>query len=841
MNRAFVWRNMWKTWRTGTCNRQDTGVMQSAERVESAERMKAAERLKAAERSEAAERLESEKKMETAERMEAMRKRAGKKTVCLLSVIMMMMSLAAGCGGQEEAAGSGGQDGEGAGQQATMGRYVETERNLPDPLEEAGGIYKLPDGQLVLIGRQGELFVSKDNGAVWEQDSRQWLKETATAAGAYIMDVKMDSKGNMGIVYAEDDGAESGETAVKCVLLMADDTVVPIALSGAAAEESIDRFWISGDDRYFVSTTSGNLYEVKEDGSSRLYLTAEGYPQTVCFQGSLMILDGYELKAPLLYDMEKEAYVEDETLAAFVQDNYADRGFNGAGWQNMCLFPGEDDVIYLAGRKGLHRHVIGGAGMEQIIDGRLSRLGNPQYGTRGMVFLESGEFLAASDNGKLIQFTYDPDRVAVPKEKLKVYSLEKNVDLSTAVSFYQIQNPDVFVEYEVGMDEGEAVTREDAVRKLNTKILAGEGPDVLLLDGLPVDSYMEKGMLAELNALVEELGTEVFENLITAFAKEDRIYAVPGQVRLPVVMGRADAVSGITGAADLADRIEEMRRELPHQDLIGHGCEKAILKICAIFSAQDWKDGNGEIDTDAIAGFLTQGKRIYEAQMDGLEEKSVERLQQSIEAHEQYEGEDWMYDLTSYGFYMDYAAGNTAVYAGVSHSPGGYAELASISRADGFEDTVLVPVTREDGSVFLPETVLGINAATQKKEQAEGFIRLFLGKENQRSLSGYAVNRAAFEEAAALQGKEADENGVYGRVGMMYEDGSEFSLELFLPTDAETAAVKEWMETAAIPYIEDRVLEEGIFEEGALFLLGGRGLEETLDAIEKRLAVYIAE
>ena len=31
----------------------------------------------------------------------------------------------------------------------------------------------------------------------------------------------------------------------------------------------------------------------------------------------------------------------------------------------------------------------------------------------------------------------------------------------------------------------------------------------------------------------------------------------------------ADAVSGITGAADLADRIEEMRRELPHQDLIG--------------------------------------------------------------------------------------------------------------------------------------------------------------------------------------------------------------------------------------------------------------------------------
>ena len=70
----------------------------------------------------------------------------------------------------------------------------------------------------------------------------------------------------------------------------------------------------------------------------------------------------------------------------------------------------------------------------------------------------------------------------------------------------------------------------------------------------------------------------------------------------------------------------------------------------------------------------------------------------------------------------------------VSSSPRPPRRNNAPSRADGFEDTVLVPVTREDGSVFLPETVLGINAATQKKEQAEGFIRLFLGKENQRSL-----------------------------------------------------------------------------------------------------------
>ena len=46
----------------------------------------------------------------------------------------------------------------------------------------------------------------------------------------------------------------------------------------------------------------------------------------------------------------------------------------------------------------------------------------------------------------------------------------------------------VYVRYEVGMDGEDGVTKEDAIRKLNTRILAGDGPDVIILDGLPVDS-----------------------------------------------------------------------------------------------------------------------------------------------------------------------------------------------------------------------------------------------------------------------------------------------------------------------------------------------------------------
>lgn len=200
-----------------------------------------------------------------------------------------------------------------------------------------------------------------------------------------------------------------------------------------------------------------------------------------------------------------------------------------------------------------------------------------------------------------------------------------------------------------------------------------------------------------------------------------------------------------------------------------------------------------------------------------------------------------MYDLIHYGFYMDYAAGYTNAFIGMNYSPDGYMELTSIRKAAGFEDTVIVPLAGEKGSVFIPETILGIHAVSQKKELGEDFLKAFLGKEIQSSLSGYAVNREAFDEAVRLKGKETDENGGYGKACIIYEDGRELSLDLFPPTDDEIAAMRAWMETAGMAYIEDAVFEECVIEEGAEFVLGEREFDETMDVIERRIGIYMAE
>ncbi len=775
-------------------------------------------------------------------RIEETKKRTGVRFITVLSVIGML--LVTGCSAQDGPGAMKQGSGDQREQQTVKGRYVETEMELPVEVEDVLGMYKVSDDRLLIIDRQGKMLVSEDNGGTWQENSRQWLQERAS--DAYILDAKVDSKGVMGIIYAENEKEESNisesvlQPSLQCVLLLPDETVIPVQFSQTGKEECIDRFWISPTDQYFVSTMEGTIYAVREDGTASVYLMTQGSPQLMQFQENLMIIDGYDFKEPLLYDREKEEYVEDEVLAAFVKENYGERGFNGSGWHNLCIFPGEEGVIYLAGKHGLHRHVMGGAVMEQVIDARLSRLGNPQYGIAGMVFLETGEFLAVSAQGKLIKFSYDPDKEAVPQEKLKIYSLEKDSDIYTAISFYQIQNPDVLVEYEVGMEEGDVIGREDAVKKLNTQIMAGNGPDILVLDDLPMESYIEKGILCNLQDLVEELDEDVFANLIRVWEREDGIYGIPGQVMFPVILGKEGEISGMTDLAAVADGMERMREDVPGQDLIGLYSEKAIMKILAVVSSQTWKKGE-QINRDAMADFLTQSKRIYEAQVNGLEEESLDRILQSEENYVQSAGENWVYDLMNYGFYMDYVAGNSRTFLGMSSSPRSYMELASVSKAEGLEDTVLMPMEGGQGKVFIPQTTLGIVETAQKKELAQDFVKTFLGKEIQGSLSGYAVNRAAFEEAFAVNEEEIGEQGEYGQVGIVDEDGQELLMTVYAPKEEEITVIREWMETAKMSYAEDTVLETCVLEEGSLYLLGERGIEETLDAVERRLAIYMAE
>lgn len=781
------------------------------------------------------------------------RKQTKRKILASL-LIIAITAAAAGCGNAGDGTGSGtaadGAGADSASSSGAMGRYVEEASDLSNKISGVGNaIFPLANGNFVVTDRMTD-FVKTGDGAVWMADIRRW-RTKMMEDGVYIMNMAVGADNTVALIYQADEEnvSEEEETSVvlnpRLLIVKPDNTEIPVEISLTEDDKYLDKVFISDGGRIFVTTRgTSNIYEVMEDGSSELFLMVEeGHADLIQFQNNFMVMDGYGYEGLVIYDMENQEYIEDDVLTSFMKENYSGRSNNIDSYE-VYFFFGEDDIIYLVGEKGLYRHVIGGSAMEQVIDGKLCSLGNPAYMLQGMIALEDKEFLALFEGGKVIRYVYNPDIATVPGSTLKVYGLEDNEIVRQAINLYQSKNPEVYIEFEYGMGRDNSVTREDALKSLNTKIVAGEGPDVLLLDDMPVDSYVEKGLLLELSPIIDSLSGEeaLFENIVEAVKTDGKLYMVPCSVKLPVMLGDKSYISQADDLEGIADMIEAFDAQDPEQDLIGYCSEKSIMRLFSMTCVPAWTMENGEINQDVIREFLTQTERIYNAQMDGISDKEITRYLSIAEAYETNNGvlsyEDSDYVRQSGINKMNYIGGYYPLLFGIFDC----LEINSIRKTEGFENTVWMPMGGQAGNVFWAKTLLGINAASKQAELAEDFLRTCLGKENQSYLyDSLAVNKAAFEESLDAEENGVDSNGRWGSVATEGEDGHPIVLVYYWPTEEEIAQYRKLMEEADTAYIEDSMLEEAVYEEGIDYLQGAQSLEEAVSEIERKVALYMAE
>ncbi len=736
-----------------------------------------------------------------------------------------------------------------------MGRYVESAVDMSEYCASSLRITRLQDGTLVIPDHYNGKIVSKDNGVTWQQEEIEWFTEIAVKKESYIASLSCGTDGSFGVIYedgskknetGEEDGADDGQMDMEGLIVRPDGTQISFKVPVTEEDIWICDIWFSDSGRAFVTTLGRNIYEVKEDGSSEKFLTVnDGRPEHIEFVGNVMVMDGEYQDEILLYDIEKKEYVEDEVLVSFVNENYKNRNYSTVDCYTMFFFPGEEGVLYLAGDKGLHRHVIGGGAIEQVIDGNLSCFGNPAYIFRGMTMLPDNEFLALFSDNKMVRFTYNPDIPTVPDERLKLYSLKDNDMVRQAITIYQSDNPEVYVEYEVGMGDGSSVTRDDALKKLNTQIMAGQGPDVLVLDNMPADSYIDKGMLLDLTECVNEMEAEnrPFDNIVEAFRKEGKVYMLPCEMRLPFISGKEAYISGVEDLEDMADMVEQIRKENPGIDIMQICSEKGIMRLFTMISAPEWKTKSGEINKDIIKDFLQQTKRIYDAQMDGLEEKYVDKYRTKSENILTYYGvkledSDFLGDGGWYGIIGE----GIPVQFGSAYFRGEITQQFSINKVKGFEDHIFKPLDGHSKDVFIPKTLVGINAASTQMDAAKKMVKTMFGKSNQSSLfNGFGVTQSSLEAAFTIEERYVSEDGIYSSAAVGSPDGETVSFDIYWFTDEQKSWTAEWMKRVKVPYVSDQALEEAVYNEGVNFIQGRQSLDEAVDAIEQRVSIYMSE
>lgn len=788
-----------------------------------------------------------------------MKRNFKKKIVSLLLTAAMVFSVV-GCGGDDGTAGPTGADGVGAGSgadsqqdtqsgenaggdgQTAMGRYVEEEFDLSEQLSRPRVMRMLEDGSIVILDANTGILVSKDQGATWSDDTPDWF---IAMKNDQIYITSMDIAPNGTVVIGYNPASDGNDYNPVAKMILPDGTEVQAEIALTGENKYVKQVVASDEGRIFVDTLSG-IYEVSEDGSSKRVLTPED-TDYIWVKGNLLFIDtGWEsVESPTIYDLDAGEYIEDSALIEFVDENYAGRNYNGVDYGTMYLMPGDDGAVYVLGSKGIHRHVIGGSMMEQIVDGNLSMLGNPNYSIVSVIQPEENVFLILCTGGKLLRLTYDPDVPSVPENMIAIYSLREDENIRQAISLYQTQHPDTFVSYEIGMSGGDAVTREDAVKRLNTEIMAGSGPDLIVLDDLPISSYVDKGLLLDItDYLVQYSAKEpLFDNIIEAMKIDGKAYMAPVTIGLPMIAAPEEYITNVTDLSGVADAVEKLREEHPGENIIGMCSPVSIMKQFAATSAPKWIKADGTLDLESIGEYLEQCKRIYDAQMDGLDATIAQYYAERTEAMAAFNGfDEYMYNERMYLGIYSYIIREQYLIPGWTDAAYDYIEVMSLDEVKGFEDTKVISMEGQCSNVFRPSTILGINAMSEKIDAAKGFMDVFLSADNaQGEYSGFPLNQGAFDIQFTPNEEWLGENGEYLSWVTGDADGNRISFQEYYPTDEQIAALKSQIASLNTAYIPDSVLEKAVFDNGTEYMRHDRDLESVLASIEKAVAIYMAE
>lgn len=200
---------------------------------------------------------------------------------------------------------------------------------------------------------------------------------------------------------------------------------------------------------------------------------------------------------------------------------------------SISNYVSEDEFVYMD-REGIHKMLLGSNNVQNIIDDKSFVYSVPDgyhFNYSVCFLLQEDKYLLAielEEGAKVYEYSYDESIPSYKSDNLSLWALEEDDKIDNAVIYFSKKHPECKVSVEYGVDYSQEVIPEnydDVIRTLNTKLLAGDVPDVLFLDGLPIETLIKRGMLSELNITIDL--SEYFENIMSSYNNGEVTYAYP--------------------------------------------------------------------------------------------------------------------------------------------------------------------------------------------------------------------------------------------------------------------------------------------------------------------------
>lgn len=747
--------------------------------------------------------------------------------------LALTVILASGCGqkdsGQEKKSTKAPETESGS--EKMMGRYVEREITLSGEAENPSYIsmQRGEDGIILYIGshdKEKKFQVARyqlgEDETVEKEDDLKWLSDIRKEEGK-------DKPDNLRRVFQGEDGNEYALFRIygknyqkyelyRCQKGEKEGKKVEIPLLDEVASE----------DEEYTSYTWVSDCKVLENGNVVLQLGGSQQLALFSFEGKkLGDIDitfrtaeeggngGFTVKGNQVYGTKGDGsgiLVYDGEAAEEVKT--IDYTMDKTG---VCLHVLPDETLLAVDRKGISLLKKDGTLWQNIVDGALNSMGMLTMYIRGMVAGEGEKpeytVLYNSSEGEthLMKYVFDGTVTAVPEKELNVYSLRENSLIRQAVSLYQQKNQNVKVNYTVAMTEDETGNTSDYIRALNTELLNGNGADILILDGLPVDSYMEKGVLEDLTSTLKPIQDALLSNITAAYTKEGKIYQLPTRVAVPIIFGEKAAAEAGKSLADMAD----FAKEHPDKRYFLAWGEEAFVRAFLAMDGDSLFDSAGGLDKEAFRAFLENIQYMKES--GALEDK----------------GEEYRSNMF---FTNPYLLIKKKIYTAAAT----LRDTWSLSMVDTLIKDVDY-VLRSIGNKFYASGSIGLNAASKETELAGEFIQYLYSNEIQQInlYNGFPIERKALEKWLLEVPENAEDISFASSIND--GEGRGETISGGYPSEEIRKTVLSLIEGLSTPVFQNEILNDMIIEQLAGFLDGSLDIDETLNAAAQKVNTYLSE
>jgi ABC-type glycerol-3-phosphate transport system substrate-binding protein len=558
----------------------------------------------------------------------------------------------------------------------------------------------------------------------------------------------------------------------------------------------------------------GEIYS--PDGQSTVGEFTCGYPSAMTARGNYLYFVDENNSKILKFDVEKNEELAFVPLEIDIS--------------NDGIIRYDGDTIYICDKSGIHLKKDGGSIMETLFEGSQGALGAPSINLYDFIIGSKDDYyyMLQEDYGgpvSIIKHVYfDENASILPEEELSIFSLEECNTIRHAIISFQQSHPGIRINYRVAnmnskavytyglKDPNANVTLQDQINALNTELLADKGADIIVLDGLPIDSYLEKGVLEDMGDIFNPMikNDELLSNIANDFVRGKKVYTMPVRIKVPIIYGSSQAIE----AAKSLEELAAYAKISPDTPLLNPSNYRAMAAWFLFLYYNEILNDVNEIDQVLLLGFL----------------ENINIIATNIEASDDVPI-DWMNSAkgTTVGYWV---SGIMNVHKKITQ--------ANIDEAFGILDfSVPIEAIKNLNGAFSvvnntyrANTLVGINDGGSNKALAKEFVQYLFSEEVQKEvlLDGFPINKLAMEDLVV---RNSDTTSSIGDM--------DYSILATYPSLQKRELIYEQIKALERPMENDMTMIDMILGEAERYLRGDISAQQAVDNTLGSINTYLAE